>query len=144
MIGVAKNQSVRTLASRSRMSLKCTASADNASARPSVKINCTRTTTGNHGSDHGFGKCWNAIMNAASIKSPRAKWTMFARTLTIGSTSAGNKTFLMRLPPLINDEVASVRDAANHVHGRRPQNMKTAYGRVRGSLFGMMVLNTNE
>ena len=62
----------------------------------------------------------------------------------MGSTSAGNNTFLIRFPPLMSDEVASVSDAENHVHGSKPQNMNTAYGRVRGLLFGRTVLNTNE
>ena len=37
------------------------------------------------------------------MSSPRKKCTMFASTLTIGSTSAGNRTFLIRLPPAISD-----------------------------------------
>ena len=62
----------------------------------------------------------------------------------MGSTSAGNNTFLIRLPPVISEDVASVRDAENHVHGSRPQNANTANGLIRGSLFCMIVVNTNE
>ncbi len=58
------------------------------------------------------------------IGSPRKKFTMFASTLTIGSTSAGNSTFLIRLPPAISDPDASSRDEENQVHGRIPENMK--------------------
>ena len=51
---------------------------------------------------------------------------MFASTLTIGSTSAGKSTFLIRLPPEISEPDASVSDAENQVHGRMPQNMNSA------------------
>ena len=51
---------------------------------------------------------------------------MFVSTLTIGSTSAGKSTFLIRLPPAISDPAASVSDDANQVHGRMPQNMNSA------------------
>ena len=53
---------------------------------------------------------------------------MFASTLTSGSTSAGNSTFLIRLPPAMSDPAASVSDDENQVHGRMPQNMNSAYG----------------
>ena len=50
---------------------------------------------------------------------------MFASTVTIGSTSAGNRTFLIRLPPEISTPDDSISDEANHVHGRMPQNMNS-------------------
>ena len=67
---------------------------------------------------------------------------MFASTATIGNTSAGNNTFLMRFPPAMSDPAASDSDEANHVHGRIPQNMKSEYGLVLGSSFGMIVVKT--
>src|SRR5205809_985274 len=75
-------------------------------------------------------------MNTARITRPRRKCTMFASTLTMGSTSAGKSTFLIRLPPLMRDEAASVSDAANHVHASRPQNRNTANGFVLVGAFG--------
>ena len=78
------------------------------------------------------------------IGSPRKKWTMFVSTLTIGSTSAGNRTFLMRLPPAMSEPAASESDVANQFHGRMPQNMNTAYGFTSGVSFGMIFVNTNE
>ena len=51
---------------------------------------------------------------------------MFASTLTMGRTSAGKRTFLMRLPPAINEPAASVSEDANQVQGRMPQNMNNA------------------
>ena len=69
---------------------------------------------------------------------------MFASTLTIGSTSAGNMTFLIRLPPAMSDPDASVSDAENHVHGRMPQNMNRAYGCTPAIVFGITVVNTNQ
>ena len=50
--------------------------------------------------------------------SARKKCTMFASTLTSGSTSAGNSTFLIRLPPAISEPDASVSDDENQVHGQ--------------------------
>ena len=58
---------------------------------------------------------------------------MLASTVTMGSTSAGNSTFLIRLPPEIRTLEASSSDEENHVHGRMPQNMNSAYG---SSSFG--------
>src|SRR5215467_5707632 len=79
------------------------------------------------------------------IGSARKKCTMFARTVTIGSTSAGNSTFLIRLPPEISTPADSRSDAENQVHGRIPQNMKSAYGVTRGSCeAGITNVNTNE
>ena len=51
---------------------------------------------------------------------------MFASTVTIGRISAGNRTFLIRLPPEISTPDDSASDEENHVHGRMPQNMKRA------------------
>ena len=68
----------------------------------------------------------DTIRNRNRIGRPRKKCTMFASTLTSGSTSAGNRTFLIRLPPAMSDPAASVSEVANQVHGRMPQNMKTA------------------
>ena len=69
---------------------------------------------------------------------------MFARTLTIGSTSAGNSTFLIRLPPAMSDPEASVSDAENQVHGRMPHSMNSAYGWRPLVRLGMIVAKTNE
>ncbi len=69
---------------------------------------------------------------------------MFASTVTIGSISAGNSTFLIRLPPLISTFAASLRDDENHVQGRMPQNMNSAYGSGPPSrLPGITTANTN-
>jgi hypothetical protein len=58
----------------------------------------------------------------------KKKWTMLASAVTIGRTSAGNSTFLIRLPPEISTPADSLSDEANQVHGSRPQKRKTAYG----------------
>jgi hypothetical protein len=50
---------------------------------------------------------------------------MFARTVTMGSTSAGNRTFLIRFPPAISTVDDSSSEDENHVHGRIPQNMNS-------------------
>ena len=52
---------------------------------------------------------------------------MFASTVTIGRISAGNSTFLIRLPPEISTPDDSSSDDENQVHGRMPQNMNSAY-----------------
>ncbi len=51
---------------------------------------------------------------------------MFARTVTIGRISAGNRTFLIRLPPEMRTPADSFNDELNHVQGRIPQNMNSA------------------
>ena len=51
---------------------------------------------------------------------------MLASTVTMGSTSAGNSTFLIRLPPAISTFADSISDEENQVHGRMPQNMNSA------------------
>ena len=56
MIGVAKNQSVSTFASMSRMSRKWTVSADTTSASADVNTSCTSTTTGNQTGPAGRGQ----------------------------------------------------------------------------------------
>ena len=57
---------------------------------------------------------------------------MFASTVTIGSTSAGNRTFLIRFPPAISVPDDSSSDDENQVQGRIPQNMNSAYGSISG------------
>ena len=51
---------------------------------------------------------------------------MFASTVTIGRISAGNSTFLIRFPLEMSTPDDSDSDEENHVHGRMPQNMKSA------------------
>ena len=69
---------------------------------------------------------------------------MFVSTLTSGSTSAGNSTFLIRLPPEISDPAASLSEVENQVHGRMPQNMNSWYGCTPLVSFGITVVKTNE
>src|SRR5262245_10000182 len=114
----------------SRMSLKWTVSADSSSAQPSVNRNCTAATSGKHASSANVSGALYQIRKKTRIGSASAKCTMFAVTVTIGSTSAGNNTFLIRLPPEMRTPDDSMSDDANHVHGSRPQNMKSGYGSV--------------
>jgi hypothetical protein len=60
------------------------------------------------------------------IGSPRKKCTMLDNTVTMGRISAGNSTFLIRLPWPIRTLADSLSADANHVHGRMPQNMNSA------------------
>ena len=70
---------------------------------------------------------------------------MFDNTVTIGKISAGNNTFLIRLPPAISELDDSVSDEANHVHGRMPQNMNRAKGSISFACKpGMTLVKTNE
>src|SRR5690349_24335729 len=122
MIGVEKNQKVIRLPRMSLMSRKCTVRADSNSANPNVSTSWINTATGNHASSRMLTGHWNQIMKTASIESPKKKCTMLESTVTIGSTSAGNRTFLMRFPPEINDPDDSSNDEANQVQGSNPQN----------------------
>ena len=106
------------------MSRKCTVSADRISASPSVNTSCTSTTSGNQSSSPADQR--PVVVDQERRRGsagPRKKCTMFASTVTIGSTSAGNSTFLIRLPPEISDagrldqrrrEPGPRQDAAEH------------------------------
>ena len=67
-----------------------------------------------------------------------------ASNLTTGSTSAGNNTFLMRLPEWINDPEDSLSAVVNHVHGSSPQKRNTGNGASAGSRLGSRYENTKE
>ena len=70
---------------------------------------------------------------------------MFASTLTSGRISAGNSTFLIRLPPEMSEPAASDSEDENQVHGRMPQNMKSANGSTSFECVpGRTTANTNE
>src|SRR5689334_6163483 len=113
------------------------------SASAQVNTSCTSTTTGSHTKCQAVGgrKISNEIRR---IGSPRKKCTMFASTLTIGRISAGNRTFLIKLPPAMSAPDASISDEENHVHGKMPQNMNREYGCTSASRFGKIVLKMNE
>jgi hypothetical protein len=66
------------------------------------------------------------MRNPARIVRPKRKWTMLASTVTIGRISAGNNTFLIRLPPEMSTPDDSSSDDANHVQGRRPQKRNSS------------------
>ena len=51
---------------------------------------------------------------------------MFDNTVTMGRTSAGKSTFLMRLPPEISTPDDSSSEDENHVHGSSPQKRKSS------------------
>ncbi len=79
------------------------------------------------------------------IGRPRKKCTMFASTLVMGRISAGNNTFLIRLPPAMSEFEDSSSDEENHVQGRMPQNMKSAYGSMSFVCRpGITTAKTNE
>ena len=92
------------------------------------------------------GQCADSRSGTAiRIGRPRKKCTMFASTLTIGSTSAGNSTFLIRLPPEISEpdgfdqrrgEPGPRQDAAEHEQRVRLH--------ARRCVFGSTTVKTNE
>ena len=64
-------------------------------------------------------------------------------TVTTGSTSAGNRTFLIRLPPAISTPAASASEDWNQVQGRMPQAKNSRYGSMSGGRgTGSMYVNT--
>src|ERR1043166_9128371 len=143
MIGVAKYQSVRMFARMSRMSRKWTVSAARIKPHASVKMYCTTTTSGKHSSSGTVKGAWDTIRKTARIGSAKMKWTMFAVTVTIGNTSAGKSTFLIRLPPAMSTPDDSMSDAENHVQGRSPQNMNSGYGVAPCTAWGMTYVKTS-
>src|SRR5204862_1929566 len=105
------------------------------------------TTSGNSASSLGWRRPLGSEYrrNPARIGSPNRKCTMFASTLTIGRISAGNNTFLIRLPPEISTPADSASDEENQVHGRIPQNMNSANGSILGSCdAGITNVKTKE
>src|SRR2546428_502298 len=144
MIGVAKNHSVSRFARMSRMSRKWTVNAESTRASAMVNSSCTKTMIGNQSSSPAVSGARYQIKNAARIGSPSRKWIMFASTVTIGRISAGKSTFLIRLLPAIRTPADSVNDDENHVHGRIPQNMNSAYGSAPSAFAGMTYLKMNE
>ena len=68
MMGVEKNHSVSRLASRSLMSRKCTVRAASTIAKPSVRMNCTKTTNGNQTNSVRTG---NPMTGTRSIMTPK-------------------------------------------------------------------------
>src|SRR5712692_8155732 len=130
MIGVAKNQNVIRFDRMSLMSRKCTVSDERMNARPRVSVNCTTRTRGNQASSDSDSGRWKYSRNTARIDRPKPKCTMLASTVTIGSTSAGNITFLIRFPPAISTFADSLSDDENHVQGSSPQKRNTEYGSI--------------
>ena len=61
----------------------------------------------------------------------------------MGSTSAGNITFLIRLPPAMRTFDDSSSDEENHVHGRMPTKRNSEYGSRLGCRAGSTYRNTN-
>ena len=75
---------------------------------------------------------------------PSRKWARLVSTVTTGRTSAGNSTFLMRLPPAISTPEASRSEELNQVQGRMPQKKKRRYGSICGRVRpGRMTLKTS-
>ena len=126
MIGVAKNHSVSTFDRMSRMSRKWTVSADRISAQRQREdeLHQHDERKAQQLADGAAAPC-SRSGSTTRIGSARKKWIMFAVTVTIGRISAGNSTFLIRLPPEISTPDDSVSDEANHVHGSSPQNMNS-------------------
>jgi len=84
------------------------------------------------------------MRKAARIGRPRQKCTNPAKTLTIGSTSAGKSTLRIKLPPAISEFDDSSSDEENQVHGRRPQNRNSENGSMPALRApGMTVVKTN-
>ena len=129
----------------SRMSRKCTVSADSSSAKPSVRISCT--------SDRRPGTTRARRRSAAAGSRSGSRRGSAARgrsgpcspgRVTIGRISAGNRTFLIRLPPEIRTPADSFSDEENQVHGRMPQNMNSAYGSIRLSCAAGITYGEDE
>lgn len=67
------------------------------------------------------------IKNKKRMGRPNIKFIRFVRTTTVGSTSAGNRIFLIRFPLIIITLELSKREELNHIHGSNPQNKNREY-----------------
>ena len=63
--------------------------------------------------------------------------------MTVGSTSAGNSTFLIRLALAISTPADSASEAWNQVQGRMPQNRNRKKGWMSGCLSGRITVKTS-
>jgi hypothetical protein len=81
---------------------------------------------------------------ASEDRQPEEEVHHVGQHVTIGRISAGNSTFLIRLPPAIRLLADSSSDEENQVHGRMPQNRNSAYGSSAGRVPGSTTVKTNE
>ena len=107
-------------------SRKCTVNAARIIASPRVRQSWTATTAGNQTSSAGRSGMPCQARKPSRMGSPKTKWHRFDTTVTTGRISTGNTTFLIRSPLTMSTPALSFSDEENHVHGRRPQNRKTA------------------
>ena len=101
------------------MSRKCTVSAETMRARPIVSTSCTAIGRGSRRAEERRRPYHSRTPSRTG--SPSTKCARFAKTVTTGRTSAGNRTFLMRLPPEMSTPAASVSEDCSQVQGRIPQ-----------------------
>ena len=126
MIGVAKNQNDSRFERMSRMSRKWTVSADRISAQPGVKIELHHHDQRETQQLADRQRRVEVDQEHDQDRQRRGRnGSCSPVTVTIGRISAGNRTFLIRLPPEISTPDDSVSDAANQVHGSSPQNMNS-------------------
>ena len=147
MIGVAKNHSVSTFARMSRMSRKCTVSADRISARPTREDSCTSTTTGNQ------TQLRAAASGASIVDQERDQNRQPEEKVHHVRQHADDRQDLGREQHLL-DQVAAGdqrrrttrQRRENQVHGRMPQNMNSANGSGSRSSCagGITYVKTNE
>ena len=136
MIGVAKNQSVSMFARMSRMSRKCTVSADRISASADVNTSWTSTATGNHSRSSGAGQLVIVDQERDQDRQPEEE-VHHVRQHADDRQHLGREQHLLdQVAAGISEPAASDSDDENQVHGRMPQNMNSgvrlhALGRVR-------------
>jgi len=123
-IGVVKNHIIIRLPSICRISRKWTFRVETIKTNPMVKTAWIIIT---------IGKAIKAIPililkirrkmnNRGRLKT---KFIRLEKRVTVGRTCGGNRTLVMRSPPLIIESAPSKIEVENHAQGRSPQNKNT-------------------
>jgi hypothetical protein len=122
MTGVAKNHRCSRWPTMFWMSRKCTVRAERKKARPSERTSWTRIGSGSRSAVHASLPF--QARKANRIGRPSRKCARFASTVTVGRTSAGKSTFLIRLPLAMMTPEDSASEPWSQVQGRMPQKRK--------------------
>jgi len=124
-MGDTKNHRVIRLPRICCRSLKWTLRALTIATRPIVKIDWTKIMIGRVRRGKPTSLLKKIIKRNKSGRLNK-KFIKFESTLTIGKTSGGSIDLVISEPPAITEFTPSISEDENHIHGRRPQNKKTA------------------
>src|SRR5574337_151334 len=121
--GERKNQSIRRLERSWERSRYRGVRAETIRTRPIVRTSWT-IMTGKRAREAHPTLTRNTKKRRKRSGRLRRKFTVLARTVTVGRIWRGKKTFLIRPPPSTMEVAPIRRDEANQVHGSNPVRRK--------------------